>query len=94
MLFGVEELFGVVPGVELPGAAFGEGLDMSLGFELLPETFTLSTTRRLPANDCAMRFASSRSFAEEALPFSWIESSVTSTVMLEEVRVGSLRSAV
>lgn len=68
MLFGTEVLFGVVPGVELPGAALGVGFDISLGFELLPETFTLSTTRRLPAKDCAIRLASSRSFAEDALP--------------------------
>ncbi len=49
---------------------------------------------RLPANDCAMRFASSRSFADGAVPLNSIVSSVTLTAMLELVRVGSLRNAV
>ena len=65
------------------------GLDVSL-----PETFTLSTTRRLPANDWAIRFASSRSLAEGAVPFSSIVSSVTFTEMLLLVSVGSLWKAV
>ena len=54
----------------------------------------LSTTRRFPANDCAMRLASSRSFADGAEPFSSMESSVTFTETLELLRVGSLRNAV
>lgn len=36
----------------------------------LPLTSMLSTTLRLPANDCAIRFASSRSFCEGAEPAS------------------------
>lgn len=59
-----------------------------------PATLMLSTTRRLPANDCAMRFASSRSFEDGAEPFSSIESSVTLTEMLLLVSVGSLWKAV
>ena len=87
--FGVEELFGEVPVVE--EELFG---DETLEPESLPATLTLSTTRRLPANDWAMRFASSRSFAEGAEPLSSIESSLTLTEMFELVRVGSLRKAV
>jgi hypothetical protein len=60
----------------------------------LPPTWRLSTTRRLPANDCAIRFASSRSFADGAEPFSSIVSLVTLTEMLLLVSVGSLRKAV
>jgi hypothetical protein len=59
-----------------------------------PATLMLSTTRRLPANDWAMRFASSRSFEDGAEPFSSMESSVTLTEMLVLVSVGSLRKAV
>ena len=80
--FGVSG-FGLVEfGVEVVGALSA------------PATFTLSTTRRLPAKDCAMRFASSRSFADGAEPFSSMESSLTLTVMLLLVSVGSLRKAV
>jgi hypothetical protein len=88
VLFGVEELFGDV----LLGAVVLLGLDMSLA--PLPATLMLSTTRRLPANDCAMRFASSRSFAEGAVPLNSMLSSVTLTEMFVLVSVGSLRNAV
>jgi hypothetical protein len=77
-------------------------LELEFGVELMsdelpapdPDTLTLSTTFRLPANDCAIRFASSRSFCEGAVPLSVTESELTSTDMLLEVRVGSLRNAV
>jgi len=71
------------------------GLDISLLDPLpMPDTFTLSTTLRLPANDCAIRFASSRSFCEGAVPLSVTLSDVTSTETLLLVSVGSLRKAV
>ena len=85
----VELLFGEVPVVE--EELFGEA---ALEPESLPATLMLSTTRRLPAKDCAIRFASSRSFAEGAEPLSSMESSVTLTATFELVRVGSLRKAV
>jgi hypothetical protein len=83
LLLGVVLLFGVVL----------LGLDIS-ELEPAPATFTLSTTRRLPANDWAIRLASSRSLAEGAEPVSSMESSVTLTAMFELVSVGSLRNAV
>ena len=60
----------------------------------LPETDVLSTTLRLPANDCAMRFAVSRSLAEGTEPVSVMESSDTLTATFELLREGSLRNAV
>ena len=75
--------------------AFEPVFDMSMPLPApLPDTFTLSTTLRFPANDCAIRFASSRSFCEGAEPFSVIASDVTSTETLLLVSVGSLRNAV
>jgi len=59
-----------------------------------PATLMLSTTRRLPAKDWAMRLASSRSFEDGAEPLSSMESSVTLTETLVLVSVGSLRKAV
>jgi hypothetical protein len=80
------------------GAGFGLGLALGLFIsdvpDPIPETFTLSTTLRLPANDCAIRFASSRSFCDGTDPFSAIESAETSTETPLLVRVGSLRNAV
>ena len=74
---------------------FALGLEESLLEPLpMPETFTLSTILRLPANDCAIRFASSRSFCEGAVPLSVTVSAVTSTEMLLLVSVGSFRNAV
>jgi hypothetical protein len=81
LLFGVVLLGEVLLGDDISDAA-------------LPDTFTLSTTLRLPANDCAIRFASSRSLADGAVPLSSMLSSVTFTEMLVLVSVGSLRNAV
>lgn len=83
---------GFVPVVELlpVGAPTLPLLDWSAP----PPTFRLSTTRRFPAKDCAIRFASSRSFEEGAEPFSSIVSSVTLTETLLLVSVGSFRKAV
>lgn len=62
--------------------------------DAVPETFTLSTTLRLPAKDCAIRLASSRSFCEGAVPLSVMLSAETSTEMLLLVSVGSFLNAV
>ena len=83
-LFGVADASGVLELDELELDALG------LEAAPAPATFTLSTMLRLPANDCAMRRASSRSFSEGALPLSVIVLSVTSTETLLLVSVGSL----
>ena len=104
--FDLQEIyfFGVLGCSGLVGFGWFEGdvPVVELGFmsgvlpvvEPLLETETLSTILRLPANDCAIRFASSRSFCDGAVPLSVTLSALTSTEILLLVSVGSLWNAV
>ena len=93
---------GVAFGVAVPGVEFVVELLFELGFAFIsdevlapePLTLMLSTTLRLPANDCAIRRASARSFSEFALPLSVIVSEVAATWMLLLASDGSFLNAV
>lgn len=93
---GCSGLLGLVlGGFELGVEELGlEFMSDELLLDPLPETFTLSTTLRLPAKDWAIRLASSLSFCEGAVPLRVTESESTSTAMLLLVSVGSLWKAV
>ena len=69
------------------------GLLMSEEFAPRPVTVMRSTTRRFPANDCAMRFAVCFSFPVETLPVISTDVSVTTAFTFWFARVGSFFSA-
>ena len=69
------------------------GLVVSLAPLPMPLTVILSTTLRLPAYDWAMRFAVCLSLPLATLPLSSIFVSVTLTITLLLLRVGSFFSA-
>ena len=84
---GVVEL-----GLDVPDVPFGLFISVPvepLGLAPRPPTVTRSTTRRFPANDCAMRFAVCFSLPVATLPESSTVVSVTITFTFEFASVGS-----
>ncbi len=71
----------------------GLGLVLSFAPLPMPPTVILSTTLRLPAYDWAMRLAVWRSLPVATLPLSSIFVSVTFTITLLLLRVGSFFNA-
>lgn len=81
---------------EVPAGLLFMSLDPGLLLDALPRplTVTRSRTRRLPANELAMRFAVCFSLPVGTLPLSSMAVSVTFTLMVSLRSVGSFCSAV
>lgn len=85
----------LLPVLELEfGLLLMDDPEFAPGLPPFPRTFNLSTTLRLPAKDCAIRFAVARSLPVSTLPVSSIFESVTLTITLLLASVGSFFSAV